>query len=100
MISTPCSSSALSIFGFLERFPAELACQDALERARWLDGFVCPRCEHRSARAFRRKGRKMFECRRNPAERPRNPPPRMKWVNTVLGDIKRAIDGCYHSIRY
>ena len=23
----------------------------------------------------------------------------MKWVNTVLGNIKRAIDGCYHSIR-
>lgn len=25
--------------------------------------------------------------------------PRMKWVNTVLSNIKRAIDGRYHSIR-
>ena len=25
--------------------------------------------------------------------------PRMKWVNTVLGNIKRAMDGRYHAIR-
>jgi hypothetical protein len=51
------------MFGFLERFSTEQACQEALERARWPDGFVCPRCTHRSARTFPRSGRKMFECR-------------------------------------
>jgi len=56
-------SKALTLFNFLERFPSDQACQEASERARWPDGFVCPRCTLRSARTFPRNGRKMFECR-------------------------------------
>jgi len=63
MASKSFSSTALSIYDFLERFPNDQACQDALEQARWPHGFVCPRCEHHSARTFARNGRKMFECR-------------------------------------
>ena len=63
MISGASSSSALTFFDFLDRFADEQSCQKALERARWPDGFVCPRCEHRSARTFPRNNRKMFECR-------------------------------------
>ena len=64
MASKSFSSTALSIDDFLTRFPDDQACQDALERTRWPHGFVCPRCEHSSARTFPRSGRKVFECRR------------------------------------
>jgi len=63
IIFMACPLKALTIFNFLERFPTDQVCQEALEHTRWPDGFVCPRCEHRSARTFPRNGRKISECR-------------------------------------
>ncbi|MFZ1640565.1 MAG: transposase, partial [Candidatus Contendobacter sp.] len=34
----------LSLPAFLEQFGTETQCEAALERARWPDGFRCPRC--------------------------------------------------------
>ena len=53
---------SLSLKQFLSKFATEEACQRELERIRWPDGFVCPRCEHSRYRCFPRGGRKMFEC--------------------------------------
>lgn len=64
MASRSTNQDRFTIQMFLNRFPTDQACQKALEQARWPDGFVCPRCEHHSARTFPRSGRTMFECRR------------------------------------
>lgn len=46
-------------------FPDEQACRDALARARWPDGFVCPACGHDDATTLARRGlRQCRACRR------------------------------------
>ena len=52
----------LSMFEFLQRYGTEAKCEAALEAARWPSGFVCPRCEGRSAYAFRRGRQPYREC--------------------------------------
>ena len=52
----------LSMFEFLERYGTEDKCELALTAARWPQGWVCPRCEGRTAYTFRR-GRQLYrEC--------------------------------------
>jgi hypothetical protein len=41
------SPKQLSFFDFQRRFPGEQACREFLFKARWPDGFVCPRCQGR-----------------------------------------------------
>ncbi len=36
--------AGLSLPGFLARYGSEVQCEQALEAARWPDGFTCPRC--------------------------------------------------------
>jgi Zn ribbon nucleic-acid-binding protein len=50
------------VFEFLQRYGTEEQCEAALEAARWPSGFVCPRCEGRSAWAFRRGAQPYREC--------------------------------------
>jgi Zn ribbon nucleic-acid-binding protein len=52
----------LSMFEFLQRYGTEEQCEAALFEARWPSGFVCPRCEGRSAWAFRRGTQPYREC--------------------------------------
>ena len=44
------------------RFATEQACQNYLAKLRWPEGFVCPRCQHRSAWAVNRQRRMCAEC--------------------------------------
>jgi predicted RNA-binding Zn-ribbon protein involved in translation (DUF1610 family) len=41
------SYSELNLLVFQKRFRTERACAKALERMRWPEGFVCPKCGHR-----------------------------------------------------
>ena len=52
----------LSLPAFLEQFGTEAQCEAALERARWPDGFRCPRCGQAAHDVLRRGGRKTFQC--------------------------------------
>lgn len=47
---------------FERRFATEQACQDYLIKLRWPEGFVCPRCQHRSAWAVNRQRRMCSGC--------------------------------------
>jgi len=52
----------LSMREFFDRFGAESQCAQALERARWPNGFRCPRCA-RAAHCVLRGGTfKVFQC--------------------------------------
>ena len=44
---------------FAERFGTEESCRAYLERLRWPEGFVCPRCEHRVGWKLRRQ---QYQC--------------------------------------
>jgi len=50
----------LSLLEFHERFDSEEKCFDYLVKARWPEGFTCPRCGHRKAYAL--TTRKLFQC--------------------------------------
>lgn len=52
----------LSLHGFLARYGTEQQCIDALRVARWPQGFVCPRCQHRQASQFLRAGQSLWQC--------------------------------------
>ena len=54
------SYTELSLLEFQRRFSTEEACQEALEQARWPEGFVCPRCGH--GRASRIRTRRLLQC--------------------------------------
>ncbi len=56
------SYTELSLLEFQRRFSTEEACQEALEQARWPEGFVCPRCGH--GRASRIRTRRLLQCAR------------------------------------
>jgi len=54
------SYTELSLLEFQRRFATEEACQEALEKARWPQGFVCPRCSH--GKACRLGPRNLLQC--------------------------------------
>jgi len=54
------SYAELPLLEFQKRFATEAACADALERARWPEGFVCPRCGHDDATRLRT--RRLLQC--------------------------------------
>ena len=55
--------AGLSLPAFLERFGTEGQCEAALEKARWPQGFRCPRCGEAGHSEFRVGTLKTFECR-------------------------------------
>lgn len=52
----------LSVAEFLASYGSEAGCREALERARWPQGFVCPKCSHVTCRRFERGGQLYLEC--------------------------------------
>ena len=52
----------LSLLQFKKKFSSERACQKALEKARWPNGFVCPKCAH--TQASRITTRSLLQCSR------------------------------------
>lgn len=50
----------LSLLDFQDRFGSEEQCFDYLVKARWSEGFVCPRCGNRHA--YTLATRKLFQC--------------------------------------
>jgi transposase-like protein len=53
----------LSMPEFLQAYGTETQCEDALETARWPNGFRCPRCEEPAEfYILRVKARKTFQC--------------------------------------
>ncbi len=50
----------LSLLEFKKRFASERACQKALEKMRWPEGFHCPKCMH--DKAFRITTRRLLQC--------------------------------------
>lgn len=53
----------LSLPDFIEQFGTETQCEQALEAARWPDGFRCPGCGEAAHSEFRVGARKMFQCK-------------------------------------
>ena len=47
---------------FEQRFATEQTCQDYLVKLRWPAGFVCPRCQHRSAWAVKGQRQMCADC--------------------------------------
>ena len=54
----------LSLPGFLRRYGTESACTQALEAARWPEGFLCPRCGDNAHSRFVHRGKAMWQCSR------------------------------------
>ncbi len=52
----------LSLTDFIAQYGTEAQCEAALIRARWPDGFVCPRCGHRHAYEFQHSKNKVWQC--------------------------------------
>lgn len=52
----------LSLLQFEKKYSTERACQKALEKARWRNGFVCPKCAH--TKASRITTRSLLQCSR------------------------------------
>lgn len=53
----------LSLPAFFKRYGTEEQCLQALLRARWPRGFVCPRCGHRQATVFTRGRQPLWQCK-------------------------------------
>lgn len=53
----------LSLSQFIDRYSTEERCREAVERHRWPEGFICPKCGHHEAHAYFRKTVKVFQCR-------------------------------------
>lgn len=53
----------LSLPAFLEQFGTEAQCEGALERARWPEGFRCPRCGEARHSVFHVGRHQTFQCR-------------------------------------
>lgn len=52
----------LSLPAFVRRYGTESACSQALQGARWPNGFVCPQCEGRCHSQFVHRGKPMWQC--------------------------------------
>ncbi|MDE2281037.1 MAG: IS1595 family transposase, partial [Xanthomonadaceae bacterium] len=55
--------AGLSIAQFIQKYGTEANCYRALYRARWPQGFRCPKCNSRPRSRFRRAGRVYYQCR-------------------------------------
>lgn len=55
--------AGLSMAQFIQQYGTEAKCYRALYRARWPQGFRCPRCYGRARSRFRRAGRVYYQCR-------------------------------------
>jgi transposase-like protein len=51
-----------TLIEFMQLYPTEDACREAIFEHRWPDGFVCPHCEHQHAWHLRDRG--LYECAR------------------------------------
>jgi transposase-like protein len=54
--------AGLSLPGFLARYGSEVQCEQALEAARWPDGFTCPRCAAKRCSKFYRHEQAYWQC--------------------------------------
>ena len=52
----------MSLFEFFEKFGSEAQCEAAVERARWPQGFRCPRCGAEAHCVLGARARKTFQC--------------------------------------
>ena len=52
----------LSMVEFMQRYGSAQQCQEALEAARWPQGFACPECSGQRHCVLFREGRKYFQC--------------------------------------
>src|SRR5574337_2154898 len=52
----------MSLPEFLGCFGTEAACVEAIQRARWPDGFACPRCGERAHCVLGGGSRRLFQC--------------------------------------
>ena len=52
----------MSLSEFVERYSTEERCEQALERYRWPEGFVCPDCGAREHSRFVADGRQYWQC--------------------------------------
>ena len=52
----------MSLPEFLQCFGTEAACAEAVRRARWPDGFFCPRCNGGAHCVILSGGRPLFQC--------------------------------------
>ena len=52
----------LSVPEFFQQYGTEAQCEAALEKARWPDGFRCPRCDGAAYYVLRGTRRKLFQC--------------------------------------
>lgn len=52
----------LSLPAFLRRYGTEAACENALQQARWPEGFVCPACASTRYSRFEHRGRALWQC--------------------------------------
>jgi len=52
----------LSLPDFLSQYGTEAQCEAALEKARWPEGFQCPRCGHDQCAVFRRGHQPLYQC--------------------------------------
>ncbi|WP_417067963.1 IS1595 family transposase [Niveibacterium terrae] len=62
MINSIQFQKGLSLADFMARYGTEAQCEAALIKARWPDGFVCPRCGHRRGYAFRHGKNAVWQC--------------------------------------
>lgn len=53
----------LSLPEFMTRFGTDRQCEEAMVRARWPNGFVCPRCSATRASRFSRGRQTLWQCR-------------------------------------
>ena len=54
--------TGLSMPDFLSQFGTETQCEIEFEKARWFQGFVCPRCTCTEHSEFRVGTLKVFQC--------------------------------------
>jgi transposase-like protein len=54
--------AGMSLFEFFGQFGTEAQCEAVLERARWPQGFRCPRCGGAAHCVLRVRARKTFQC--------------------------------------
>ena len=58
----------LSLPAFLEQFGTEAQCEAALEKARWPEGFRCPRCGHAEHYVLHVGAHQTFQCQTCPTQ--------------------------------
>lgn len=54
----------LSIVEFMQQYGTQAQCEQALFKARWPNGFVCPSCHCHLPITFKRNGKTLWQCRR------------------------------------